>query len=59
MSNTHSTQYDLVLPTTAVGIFPFFDAWFNEVQLASIIFPFPMLLGFSRPPNGQVVVCMR
>ena len=55
VSNTYPTQFKLVLPTAVVSIFPFFDAWFNVVQLASIFFPFSLPLGASCPPYGQVV----
>ena len=56
VSNTYPTQFDLVLPTVIVGIFPFFNAWFNVVQLTFIVFPFLLPLGVFSHPNGQVVI---
>ena len=56
-SNTYPTQFKLILLTVVVGTFPFFDVWFNVVQLASIVFLFSLPLRASSHPNSQVVVC--
>ena len=52
-------QLNLILGTAVVGTFPFFNAWFNVVQLTSIVFLFPLPLVVSSPPNGQIIVCVR
>ena len=57
VSNMEPTQLNLLLPTTVVCTFPLFNAWFDIVYFAIIIFQFPFAI--SRPPDGQVVVCIR
>ena len=58
MSNTYPTQFSLLLPTAVLGTFPFFDGWYNVVKFTSIVFPFPLPIRVSSPPNGQVVVLL-
>ena len=59
MSNMYAIQFDLILHTAVEGTFLFFDAWFNLVQLTSIVFSFPLPFGVLSPPDGQLVVFMR
>ena len=58
VSNSYSVQFDLILPTTNICTFPFFNVWFNLVQLTSAVFPFPLPFGDPSPPDGSSLVCL-
>ena len=52
--NTVPTQFNLILPTTFLGILPLFNTWFDVVKFAITIFSLPLPFGIYRPPDSQV-----